>query len=68
MSSVYRQCGALAAATVAAMTLAVAPQSAGAFELFGIQLFGSDEKDAQIADPVRYSAALTADDPIFNRS
>lgn len=63
MSSVYRQCGALAAATVAAMTLAAAPQSAGAFELFGIQLFGSDEKDAQIADPVRYSAALTADDP-----
>lgn len=62
MSSVYRQWGAFAAATVAALAFAVPPQSAFAFEIFGIHLFGSDEKETQIADPVRYVATLTADD------
>lgn len=62
MSSVYRQWGAFAAATVAAITFAAQPQGAAAFDLFGIHLFGSEEKDAQIADPVRYAATLTVDD------
>lgn len=62
MSSAYRQWGAVAAATVAALAFAVSPQSAGAFELFGIQILGDDEKSAQIADPVRYTATLTASD------
>ncbi len=67
MSSAYRQWGAFAAATVAALAVAVQPQGAGAFELFGIHLFGSEEKDAQIADPVRYTATLTADDPSLEK-
>lgn len=67
MSVAYRQWGAFAVASVAAITLAVQPQGALAFDLFGIHLFGADEKDAQIADPVRYTATLTASDAAIQK-
>src|SRR5690349_15108458 len=35
---------------------------AGAFELFGIRLWGSSEEDADIVDPLRYTATLTLSD------
>jgi translocation and assembly module TamA len=63
MSSAYRHWGGLAAATAAVLAFAVPPQGASAFELFGIHLFGKDEKQEQVADPVRYAVRLSANDP-----
>ena len=63
MSYAYRQWAAALAAGVALVTFAAEPQRAQAFELFGINLFGSDEKPAVVSNPVRYSATLTASDP-----
>ncbi|HWU62408.1 MAG TPA: autotransporter assembly complex family protein [Ensifer sp.] len=68
MSEAYRQWGSAAVAAVAALSFAVAPPKAEAFDIFGIHLFGAEEKDQQIADPVRYSATLTVNDPDLQKA
>lgn len=54
---------AVAAALLACAVLPIAAHPAGAFELFGIKLWGSsEEEEADIADPLRYTVTLTVSD------
>lgn len=47
----------LLAATILVATAAI-PTSVGAFELFGWKLFGSEDEDADIVDPLHYTVTL----------
>lgn len=49
----------VAVAFLVCATLPASACPAGAFELFGVRLWGSPKEDADIADPLRYAATLT---------
>lgn len=53
---------AFALVLLAGAVLPTAVLPATAFELFGFKLWGSSEEDADIVDPLRYSATLTVTD------
>lgn len=52
----------VATAFLVCATLPASVCPAGAFELFGVRLWGSSNEDADIADPLRYTATLTLTD------
>lgn len=54
---------ALLAVTLGAATMIAESRSVSAFELFGIKLWGSDDKaDTEIADPLRYAVTIDVKD------
>lgn len=53
---------AMALALLAGAALPVAVLPAAAFELFGFRLWGSPDEDADVVDPLRYSATLIVTD------
>lgn len=63
MSLAYRRGTVFLAATFAALSISAAPERAGAFEIFGIKLFGGDDETSQVANPVNYTASMTVSDP-----
>jgi translocation and assembly module TamA len=51
---------AAAASLLCSAAIAVAVQPAVAFELFGFKLFGSDEEEVDVVDPLHYTVTLEA--------
>ncbi len=49
-----------AGAAILATFIALAPLPAGAFELFGVQLWGKKQEDAAVVDPLRYTLTFDA--------
>ncbi|RYE70272.1 autotransporter assembly complex protein TamA [Neorhizobium sp. DAR64861/K0K2] len=58
----YRRTGSVAAIAAALLCSPALIESAYAFKLFGITLFGDDEDKVEVIDPVRYDATLEAGD------